>query len=654
MKLFEEIIKPFLDEIERKDMPQVAGKDLEEMMAIFEENGIAYTSGDISVSRLKSTQEDYKPDKVKEMVANLKSNKMVLFPIVVSDDGFIMDGHHRWLAAKELYGEDTKIPAITIDLPKDEALSMFAKTSDKLSENLLTEDPDTVYDSEGDIKVEYEGGQEFPFGYNKSEAWIRDEFGFSNKQTNKRLDFAGKMRIGELGQTHGEIENLYTHYNEYAGNDRPDFKYAGRVFLDEKIISFWEYPEPEDLEKVLHDIENETKRIINKGMGDDVADIEFDDSWTIDVDVEDESDSYTGTQIPIKDYTGQTEKEKERAAAKAQAIQHALPPGDPRKEKRIAPAKRKRSGMTPTQYHQFICTSEGKTLADFLVDSLLTENPDYSKQSKEKQPWEMTKEDITEEVILDFLAATDVAKLIKEGSQAASGEVDDGPATFYRALSKYRDDVIPVAEQAGYVILDYIISKFHKDDFTTKFRYEVVPVVSFGSSGVGFTKADNPVAKYREHIAPIATSVGFEILDFLGVDLYDIQDGVEVKIPYQFKRDKMLSKYDKGQTFADDTLEESIKRKFNGVEFEFIYREHEVEPFFTVLRDGVPVDRMPANLSKEEMIAFARKNFSKWQADYVKSHGGFFTQIPQHGQTHGVWTGMEAKENLIDISVFLD
>ena len=509
--------------------------------------------------------------------------------------------------------------------------------------SLLTEDPDTVYDSEGNVKVEYQGQNEFPFGYNKSEAWIRDRFGFSKKEKNKRLEHAGKMRIGEIGRTHGDIGSLYSYYKEYAGNDRPDFKYAGRVFLDDKIISFWEYPEPEDLQKVLKDIEKESIRIKNKGMQDNIADIKFDDSWTIDIPAEgdsnsgrvygyddddyDDYDDYdsreeTGIQIPIKDYTGQTEKEKAVAAAKAQAIQHVLPPGDPRKEKRIATAKELRAGMTPTQYQQFICTSEGISL--------------------------------TEEVILDFLVATDFAKLIKEGSQAASGEVDDGPAMFYRALSKYRDDVIPVAEQAGYIILDYIISKLHKDDFATKFRYEVVPVVSFGSSGVAHTRADNPVAKYREHISPIATSVGFKILDFLGVDLYDIQDGVEVKIPYQFKRDKMLLKYKKGQTFAADTLEESIKRKINGVEFEFIYREHAVEPFFTVLRDGVPVDRMPAHLSKEEMIAFARKNFSKWQADYVKSFGGFVTQIPQQGQTHGVWTGMETKENLIDISVFLD
>lgn len=554
-KLVEEIIAPFLDEIKRKDMPQVAGKDLEEMLAIFAENDINYRTANIVVTELRPTQEDYKPDKVKEMVAKLKSGEMDLHPIVVSNDGYIMDGHHRWLAAKELYGDKFKMKTIVIDLPQKEALDMFSDTADQIDENIINENPDMIYDKDGNEILHHSKGG-VPFGYYK-----------------------GKMYVGAPNTHHRQMKDIYPDMPEFEDtgwNEHDPEEIWGRFWPEQKVISFWKQPKPDELIKLTKEIEAETE-----------LPVKFDNSWKVDADEQEAIDpetfdmKITAQQFPLDKYED--------------AITHQA----------------------------FVCTTEGKI-------------------------------PITEEVILAFLEKRDFPKIIKEASKAAAGEVDDGPAMFYRALSKYRDDVIPVAEQAGLVVLDYIISKFDEDDFSTKFRYEVVPVVSYGSTGAGHTKADNQVAKYREHITPAATSVGFEIIDFLGVDLYDVQ-GVSVNIPQHYQRDKMLAKYDRGDTFADDTrLDESVIKKINGIDFEFKYNEHEVEPFFTVLRDGVPVDRMPATLSKPEMKAFMQKNFSRWMADYVKSYGADFNQIPQHGRTHGVYTGLESKQSFIDITPLLE
>ena len=45
-KLGEQIILEMIQEIERKDMPQVKGKDVDDVLKIFDESGIKYEQGD--------------------------------------------------------------------------------------------------------------------------------------------------------------------------------------------------------------------------------------------------------------------------------------------------------------------------------------------------------------------------------------------------------------------------------------------------------------------------------------------------------------------------------------------------------------------------------------------------------------------------------
>jgi hypothetical protein len=133
-----EMLETFLLEIERKDMPQVKGKNLPEMLEIFDEHDIPYKKGVVKCVSLKPTQEDYIPEKKQSMMDSF-SNGQKLNPIVISQDGFIMDGHHRWLAIKELWGDSYKMPVIQILLPKVDSLKLFNVVSDKVSEEIITE-----------------------------------------------------------------------------------------------------------------------------------------------------------------------------------------------------------------------------------------------------------------------------------------------------------------------------------------------------------------------------------------------------------------------------------------------------------------------------------------------------------------------------------
>ena len=118
-------------EILRNEMPQIRGKDIPEMLKVLDDNGIAYRKGKIAVNMLKPVQDDGIQSKVDSMVSDLTSGK-TFSPIVISKDGYIMDGHHRWLAQKKVNGDNYSMEVIQLLLPKIEALKLFDKVADEV------------------------------------------------------------------------------------------------------------------------------------------------------------------------------------------------------------------------------------------------------------------------------------------------------------------------------------------------------------------------------------------------------------------------------------------------------------------------------------------------------------------------------------------
>jgi uncharacterized protein (DUF1015 family) len=125
-------LKNLLREIERKDMPQVKGKDTPELLKTLADNGIAYRRGKVAVDQLKPTQENGIPSKVDAIAFTIERGEP-LHPIVISREGWILDGHHRWLAVKKVSGNGAKIEVICIMLPKWNALRMFDKVADAVA-----------------------------------------------------------------------------------------------------------------------------------------------------------------------------------------------------------------------------------------------------------------------------------------------------------------------------------------------------------------------------------------------------------------------------------------------------------------------------------------------------------------------------------------
>ncbi len=114
-------------------MPQVAEKDQTHLKSFLTKRDIGYTEYHADPENLKPTQSEFNLEKVNNLMDTFDSIKDK--KILVSKDNRVIDGHHRWLAAKKL-GE--RIRVIKINKRYDNVLDVlndFSKTfSRKLNE----------------------------------------------------------------------------------------------------------------------------------------------------------------------------------------------------------------------------------------------------------------------------------------------------------------------------------------------------------------------------------------------------------------------------------------------------------------------------------------------------------------------------------------
>ena len=57
----------------------------------------------VKATKLKATQSDFNVDKIVDKISSIKTLGKAK-PLIVSSDSYIIDGHHRWLAAKNVGG----------------------------------------------------------------------------------------------------------------------------------------------------------------------------------------------------------------------------------------------------------------------------------------------------------------------------------------------------------------------------------------------------------------------------------------------------------------------------------------------------------------------------------------------------------------------
>lgn len=101
----------------RRNMPQILAKDFDDYINWLKYEGVGITNTEVNCTSLRCSQLDINEDKVIDLIVTNASN--LKNPIIISNDGYVVDGHHRFLAIlnKSLNTEYVPINTYKIDMP---------------------------------------------------------------------------------------------------------------------------------------------------------------------------------------------------------------------------------------------------------------------------------------------------------------------------------------------------------------------------------------------------------------------------------------------------------------------------------------------------------------------------------------------------------
>ena len=109
-------------DIPRKLMPQIydAKKFAEQIKKKY---NVDSTFTKAPMGEFRPSQNEINKDRVDGVIDAIKKKTLDSNPLVVSEDGYIIDGHHRWAAYKKLSPE-RGVPVLVIKKPVHEALGL--------------------------------------------------------------------------------------------------------------------------------------------------------------------------------------------------------------------------------------------------------------------------------------------------------------------------------------------------------------------------------------------------------------------------------------------------------------------------------------------------------------------------------------------------
>ena len=107
---------------DRDELPQIQSADVEKFIAFLRRKGVKVTAGEAPVADLKPTQSELNKDKIKKFTSGGLTDKL-RSPIIISKDNYVLDGHHRWAAVKELDAKGT-IRTHRVEVPIKELIQL--------------------------------------------------------------------------------------------------------------------------------------------------------------------------------------------------------------------------------------------------------------------------------------------------------------------------------------------------------------------------------------------------------------------------------------------------------------------------------------------------------------------------------------------------
>lgn len=107
-------------DLDRDLLPQI--NKPKDFLNMLDKKDIPYKEEMVDPDTLKSIQTEFDKDKI----ANIMLDPYNLMGIIISKDNYILDGHHRWVAA---YNKGIKIKATRVDLPILELISIAKRNT---------------------------------------------------------------------------------------------------------------------------------------------------------------------------------------------------------------------------------------------------------------------------------------------------------------------------------------------------------------------------------------------------------------------------------------------------------------------------------------------------------------------------------------------
>ena len=116
------------------------------------------------------------------------------------------------------------------------------------------------------------------------------------------------------------------------------------------------------------------------------------------------------------------------------------------------------------------------------------------------------------DVIGDFLVENDISEILTEGTSGRNAPTDDGPPTFYRTLTQYKQEsedwIQQLQNDLGYKVINYILSDGAMDpeeDYTMSYR--AMNPISYGK-----------VKPYKKALRDVMDNLGWRVVKWMGVD----------------------------------------------------------------------------------------------------------------------------------------
>lgn len=135
--------------ISREKMPQIPDPKRDQFFDELSKRGIKSKKESVDPTKLRPTQSNFAGPKVGQLVGLFRANgELPGKPIIVSSDGYVLDGHHRWAAMAVVGMQDrgVKLPIVRVDMPIKDLLKAgldFGKREGIATSNLADVAGDT-------------------------------------------------------------------------------------------------------------------------------------------------------------------------------------------------------------------------------------------------------------------------------------------------------------------------------------------------------------------------------------------------------------------------------------------------------------------------------------------------------------------------------